>query len=119
VSLRRSAERMAGAAIGCTLGLGAVQVLGDAPRVLAIMTIIAVLFMIAFEPYTLAVAIRSLLVPLAAFALHDDALAAGQVRFFCILIGVAIGTTCMLILSSDWLRGALEPLLKRTGVVQS
>ena len=118
MSLRRSAERMAGAAIGCTLGLGAVQVLGDAPRVLAIMTIIAVLFMIAFEPYTLAVAIRSLLVPLAAFALHD-ALAAGQVRFFCILIGVAIGTTCMLILSSDWLRGALERLLKRTGVVQS
>jgi hypothetical protein len=32
---------------------------------------------------------------------------------------VAIGTTCMLILSSDWLRGALERLLKRTGVVQS
>jgi hypothetical protein len=42
----------------------------------------------------------SLLAPLAAFALHDDALAAGQARFFCILIGVANGTTCMLILTA-------------------
>jgi uncharacterized membrane protein YccC len=107
------------AAIGCTLGLGAVQVLGEAPRVLAVLTIIAVLFMIAFEPYMLAVAIRSLLVPLAAFALRDDALAAAQARFFCILIGVAIGTTFMLILSNDRLRRVLERRLKRTGVVQS
>jgi hypothetical protein len=37
----------------------------------------------------------------AAFALQDDALAAGQARFLCILVGVAIGTLLMLILSSD------------------
>jgi hypothetical protein len=46
-------------------------------------------------------------------ALGAAALAVG------ILIGVAIGTTFMLILSNDRLRGVLERLLKRTGVVQS
>jgi hypothetical protein len=115
VSLRRSAERLAGAVIGCALGLGAIQALGDEPLVLAAITVVAVLFMVAFEQYTLAVAIRSALVPLAAFSLHGDAMAAGQARFFCILIGVAIGTTFMLILSSDRVSGISERLLKRIG----
>jgi hypothetical protein len=113
VSLRRSAERLAGAVIGCVLGLGAVQALGDEPQVLAALTVVVVLFMVAFEQYTLAVAIRSALAPLAAVALRDDAMAAGQARFLCILIGVAIGTTFMLILSSDRLGGVSAPLLKR------
>jgi Fusaric acid resistance protein-like len=115
VSLRRSAERLAGAVIGCALGLGAVQALGAEPRVLAALTVVVVLFMVAFEQYTLAVAIRSVLAPLAAFALGNDTLVAGQARFLCILIGVAIGTTFMLILSSDRLSGVSERLLKSIG----
>ena len=113
-SLRRSAERLAGAVIGCALGLGAVQALGDEPRVLAAITVVAVLFMVAFEQYTLAVAVRSALAPLAAFALQGDALAAGQARFLCILIGVAIGTAFMLILSSRRMARVSERLLKRS-----
>jgi Fusaric acid resistance protein-like len=113
VSLRRSAERLGGAVIGCVLGLGAVHALGDEPRVLAALTVGVVVFMVAFEQYTLAVATRSALAPLAAFALRDDALAAGQARFLCILIGVAIGTTFMLILSSDRVGGVAERLLKK------
>jgi hypothetical protein len=100
VSLRRSAERLAGAMIGCALGLGAVWAFHDQAATLAVCTVVVVLFMVAFEQYTLAVTIRSALAPLAAFALHGDALAAGKARFFCILIGVAIGTALMLILSS-------------------
>src|ERR671918_2793772 len=92
VSLRRSAERLAGAMIGCTLGLGAVQTLGHKPPVLASMTVVMVPFIVAFEQYTLVVAVRSALVPLAAFFLRGDTMAAGQARFFCILIGVAIGS---------------------------
>jgi hypothetical protein len=115
VSLRRSAERLAGAVIGCAVGLWAVQALGDEPRVLAAITVVVVLFMVAFEQYTSAVAIRSALAPLAAFALHGDAIAAGQARFICILIGVAIGTMFMLILSSDWVGGVSERLLKSIG----
>jgi hypothetical protein len=90
----------------------------EEPRVLAALTVVVVLFMVAFEQYTLAVAIRSALAPLAAFALHDDAMAAGQARLLCILIGVAIGTTSMLILSNDRLGGVSQRLLKRIGVVQ-
>jgi hypothetical protein len=63
----------------------------------------------------LAVAVRSALAPLAAFALRGDALAAGQARFVCIFIGVAIGTTCMLILSSGWVASLSGRLLKRSG----
>jgi Fusaric acid resistance protein-like len=112
VSLRRSAERMAGAVIGCTLGLGAVRALAEEPPLLAAITVVVVLFMVAFEQYTLAVATRSTLAPLAAFALGDDALAAGQARFLCILIGVAIGATFMLILSNDRLGGVSERLYR-------
>src|SRR5262245_45030035 len=101
VSLRRAAERLMGAVIGCAVGLGAVQALSEAPFVLAAITVVVVVFMVAFEQYTLAVAIRSALAPLAAFALRGDALAAGQARFVCIFIGAAIGTTFMLLLSSD------------------
>jgi len=114
VSLRRSAERLAGAVIGCVLGLGAVQALDDEPRVLAAITVVVVLFMVAFEQYTLAVAIRSALAPLAAFALQGDALAAGQARFLCILIGVAIGTAFILVLSSQRMARVSERLLKRS-----
>jgi hypothetical protein len=71
------------------------------------------MFMVAFEQYTSAVAIRSALAPLAAFALRNDALAAGEARFLCILIGVAIGTTLMLILSSDRVSDLSKRLLKR------
>ena len=99
--------------IGCVLGLGAVRALVDEPRVLAALTVVVVLFMVAFEQYTLAVAIRSALAPLAAFALRDDALAAGQARFFCILIGAAIGTLFTLILSNDQLGSIAARLLKR------
>jgi hypothetical protein len=113
VALRRAAERLAGAVIGCGLGLGAIQALGDEPRMLTALTVVVVLFMVAFEQYTLAVATRSALAPLAAFALRNDAMAAGYARFFCILIGVAIGTTCMLLLSSERLGGVSERLLKR------
>jgi hypothetical protein len=42
-------------------------------------------------------------------------MAAGQARFICILIGVAIGTTFMLILSGDRVSGVSERLLKRSG----
>jgi hypothetical protein len=114
VSLHRSAERLAGAVIGCALGLGAVQGLGDEPLALAAITIVVVLFMVAFEQYTLAVAIRSALAPLAAFALGDDAMAAGQARFVCILIGVAIGTTFTLILSSHRMARVSDRLLKKS-----
>jgi uncharacterized membrane protein YccC len=82
VSLRRSAERLAGAVIGCALGLGAVRALNDALAMLAVITVVVVVFMVAFEQYTLAVAVRSALAPLAAFALSGDALGAGEARFF-------------------------------------
>jgi hypothetical protein len=41
---------------------------------LAGITVVVVVFMVAFEQYTLAVAVRSALAPLAAFALSGDAL---------------------------------------------
>jgi hypothetical protein len=115
VSVRRAAERLAGAVIGCALGLGAVQALGDEPIVLAATTVVVVLFMVAFEQYTLAVAVRSALAPLAAFALGSNAMAAGQARFLCILIGVTIGTTFMLILSNDRVGRVSERLLTKIG----
>jgi len=74
--------------------------------------VIVVSFMVAFEQYTLAVAIRSALAPLAALALSGDAIAAGQARFFCILIGVVIGTTFMLILSHERVGNCLKRLPK-------
>jgi hypothetical protein len=49
----------------------------------------------------------------AAFALRGDPIAAGQARFFCIFIGVAIGTTFVLILASDRLRDIEKRLLER------
>jgi uncharacterized membrane protein YccC len=110
--LRRSVERVADAVIGCALGLRAVQALGDKPLLLAGATVIVVPFMVAFEQYTLAVAIRSALAPFAAFALSGDAIAAGQARFFCILIGVVIGITFVLILSSERVGNCLTRLLK-------
>jgi hypothetical protein len=103
------------AVIGCAVGLGAVQALRDEPRVLAALTVVVVLFMVAFEQYTVAVAIRRALAPLAALPLHGDALAAGRARFISILLGVALGTTFMLILSSDWVASLSERLLKRSG----
>jgi uncharacterized membrane protein YccC len=115
VSLRRSVERVGGAVIGCILGLAAIQALGDKPLLLGATTVVVVMFMVAFEQYTAAVAIRSALAPLAAFALRDDALAAGQARFFCILIGVAIGTAFVLILSSDRVGDVTKRCLKRIG----
>ena len=69
-----------------------------------------VTFMVAFEQYTLAVAVRSALAPLAAFALSGDALEAGEARFYCILIGVTIGATWMLILSSQWVSNVFQTL---------
>jgi uncharacterized membrane protein YgaE (UPF0421/DUF939 family) len=83
--------------------------------VLAATTVVVVTFMVAFEQYTLAVATRSVLAPLAAFALHGDAIAAGRARFFICLIGVTIGTTFVLILGSDRVRDLSERLLKRIG----
>lgn len=89
--------------------------LDDKPLLLAATTVVVVLFMVSFEQYTLAVTIRSALAPLAAFALRGDAIAAGQARFFCILIGVAIGTTFMLILSSHRVSDFSKCLLKKIG----
>jgi hypothetical protein len=118
VSLRRAAERLAGAVIGCAVGLRAVLALGEAPFVLAALTVVVVVLIVAFEPYTLAVAIRSALAPRAALALHGDAMATGQARFVCMVIGAAIGTTFMLLLSRDWVASLSERLLKRGGWAQ-
>jgi len=112
-SLRRSGERLAGAVIGCALGLVVVRTLNDAPMMLAVITVVVVVFMVAFEQYTLAVAVRSALAPLAAFALSGDALGAGEARFYCILIGVTIGTALMLILSSQWVSNLSKRLVKK------
>jgi hypothetical protein len=116
VSLRRCVERVAGAVIGCILGLAAIQALGDKPLLLGAITVVVVMFMVAFEQYTLAVAIRSAVAPLGAFALGDDALAAGEARFLCILIGVAMGTMFMLILSSHRAGDLSEHLLRKLGL---
>jgi Fusaric acid resistance protein-like len=115
VSLRRSVERVAGAVIGCILGLAAIRALGDKPLLLGAITVVVVMFMVAFEQYTSAVAIRSALAPLAALALRDDAIAAGEARFLCIFIGVAIGTTFIMILSSDRVDDVAKRFLKRIG----
>ena len=96
VSLRRSAERLAGAVIGASLGISAVLLLAPVPRALAGLTVLLVFFMVAFEQYTLAVAVRSALAPLAVFALHGDAVAAGAARFGCIFVGVCIGAAFLL-----------------------
>ena len=53
------------------------------------------------------------LVPLAAFALSGDALGAGEARFYCILIGVTIGTTFVLVLSSQRVSNASKRLGKK------
>ena len=109
----RAGERLAGAVIGCALGLGVVRTFTDTPMMLAVITVVVVVFMVAFEQYTLAVAVRSALAPLAAFALSGDALGAGEARFYCILIGVTIGTTFMLILSSQWVSNVSKRLVKK------
>ena len=80
---------------------------------LAVITVVVVVFMVAFEQYTLAVAVRSALAPLAGFALSGDALGAGEARFYYILIGVTIGTTFMLILSSSWVSNVSQRLVKK------
>ena len=80
---------------------------------LAVLTVVVVAFMVAFEQYTLAVAVRSALAPLAAFALSGDALGAGEARFYCILIGVTIRATWMLILSSQWVSNVSKRLLAK------
>jgi uncharacterized membrane protein YccC len=97
---RRSLQRLAGMAIGCGVGIAAAALLATRPSVLGAITAVAVVFMVAFEQYVLAVAVRSALAPLAAFSLHDNALATGEARVLCILIGVAIGAALMFAISS-------------------
>jgi uncharacterized membrane protein YccC len=80
---------------------------------LAVITVVVVVFMVAFEQYTLAVAVRSELAPLAAFALSRDALKAGEAHFYCILIGVTIGTMFVLVLSSQWVSNVSKRLLEK------
>ena len=64
--------------------------------------------MVAFEQYVVAVAVRSALAPLAAWSLHDAALAAGEARMVCILVGVAIGTAATLLFSTPRVLAAID-----------
>jgi hypothetical protein len=95
-SLKRSVERLLGAVIGCSVGFFAIKAFGELPLLLGTLTILAVFLMVAFQKYTLAVAVRSALAPLAAFALHGDPIGTALARFLCILVGVIIGTFFML-----------------------
>jgi hypothetical protein len=109
VSLKRSAQRILGAVIGCSIGFLAIETLRGIPVVLAVLTVLAVFLMVAFEKYALAVSVRSALAPLAAFALHYDPLETAEARFLCILIGVIIGTLFMLLFTSERLVKVYAP----------
>jgi hypothetical protein len=100
VSLKRSARRALGAVIGCVIGFLTIEAFRDVPVVLTVLTLLAVFFMVAFENYVLAVAVRSFLAPLAAIALHADPVSTVEARFLGIAVGVTIGTLFMLLFTS-------------------
>ena len=68
--------------------------------VLTALTLAGVFFMVAFENYVLAVAVRSFLAPLAAIALHSDPVATVEARFLGIAVGVTIGILFVLLFTS-------------------
>jgi hypothetical protein len=105
---RRSIQRLAGMTVGASVGIAAATSLAGHPDILQAMTATAVVLMVAFEQYVLAVAVRSALAPLAAWSLHDAALAAGEARMLCILVGVAIGTAATLLFSTPRIATAIE-----------
>ena len=100
VLLQRSFRRAIGAVIGCAAGFVMIEAFRGAPLVLGGFTLLGVIFMVAFENYVLAVAIRSCLAPLAGFALHFDPIAIVEARFLGVLIGVSIGTSLTLLFTS-------------------
>jgi uncharacterized membrane protein YccC len=74
-----------------------IEAFRGAPVVLGGFTLLGVIFMVAFENYVLAVAIRSCLAPLAGFALHFDPITIVEARFLGVLIGASIGTSLTLL----------------------
>jgi hypothetical protein len=96
-SLVKSGRRILGAAIGCSAGYAMLVTLHALPWLLAAITAVLVVLMVAPETYVLAVAIRSALAVLAALQLGDNADAAGLARIGNIAIGVATALVFILV----------------------
>jgi hypothetical protein len=106
-SLVKSGRRILGAAIGCTIGYALLLTLHALPWLLAAITAVLVVLMVAPETYVLAVAIRSTLAVLAALELGDSGAAAGLARIENIGIGVATALVFILTFApARWRRPA-------------
>jgi hypothetical protein len=108
VTFQRSVQRTAGAVIGCAVGFITIEAFKGAPVILGGLTLLGVIFMVAFENYVVAVAIRSCLAPLAGVALHYDPIAIVETRFLGVFIGVTIGTLFILLFTS---RQTVKPVV--------
>jgi hypothetical protein len=106
-SLVKSGRRFLGAAIGCAAGYAMLVMLHALPWLLAAITAVLVVLMVAPETYVLAVAIRSALAVLAALELGDSGVAAGLARIENIGIGVAVALVFVLAFApASWRRPA-------------
>jgi hypothetical protein len=102
-SLAKSGRRVLGAALGCAVGYALLVTLHALPWLLAAITAVLVVLMVAPETYVLAVALRSALAILAALQLGNDATAAGLARIENIALGVAVALVFVLAFApSGW-----------------
>ncbi len=95
-SLEKSGRRVLGAAIGCSVGYGLLVLLHALPWLLAGITAVLVVLMVAPETYVLAVAIRSAMAILASLQLGGDAPATGLARIGNIALGVSVALVFVL-----------------------
>jgi uncharacterized membrane protein YgaE (UPF0421/DUF939 family) len=102
-SLLKSGRRVLGAALGCTAGYAALVLLHAVSWLLAAITGVLVVLMVAPQTYVVAVAIRSALAVLAATELGDSGTAAGLSRIENIGIGVAVAMVFVIALApASW-----------------
>ncbi len=104
-SLVKSGRRVLGAAIGCSIGYAMLVWLHALPWLLAGITAVLVLLMVAPETYVLAVAIRSAMAILASLQLGGDAPATGLARIGNIALGVSVALVFVLAFApASWRR---------------
>jgi hypothetical protein len=98
-SVVKSVKRVLGGAIGCGAGFFLLFVLHALPWLLAAVTAVFVVLMVAPEFYLLAVAIRSGLAVLAGAQLDGNGAAAGLARIENIAVGVALAMVFVILLA--------------------
>jgi hypothetical protein len=104
-SLDKSGRRVLGAAIGCSVGYALLVWLHALPWLLAAITAVLVVLMVAPETYVLAVAIRSAMAILASLQLGGDAPATGLARIGNIALGVSVALVFVLAFApASWRR---------------